>query len=124
MKKNYDYITLLTRDEFRNLCFERANGMCCIPGCNCKGDDAHHIMDRKLWSDGGYYLSNAASVCNKHHIDCETGVYTPYQVMQFAGIDIKYLKKPQSLDWLSDEDYKEMFINGEINKFGEGIWYE
>ena len=30
-----------------------------------------HIMDRKLFKDGGYYLNNAASVCSEHHFDCE-----------------------------------------------------
>lgn len=26
-----------------------------------------HIIKRKLFSDGGYYLDNAASVCDEHH---------------------------------------------------------
>jgi hypothetical protein len=52
-------------------------------------------------------------------MDCEKGIYTPYQVMKFAGIDIKYLQKPDTLDWLTDAEYKELFINGEINKWGK-----
>lgn len=32
---------------------------------------AHHIIERKLFDDGGYYLDNGASVCDNHHWDCE-----------------------------------------------------
>ena len=35
--------------------------------------DAHHIMDRRLWKDGGYYLSNGAALCSKHHLDDDDG---------------------------------------------------
>ena len=110
---------LLTREEFKKQVFARTNGKCCVPGCTCDAVDAHHIMDRKLWKDSGYYLSNCAPVCYRHHMDCEKGVWSPYQVMKFAGIDIKYLQKPDSLDWLTDEEYKELFINEQINKWGK-----
>lgn len=118
MKNEVEYNTLLTRKEFKDIGFNRTNGMCCIPGCKEKAVDAHHIMDRKLWKDGGYYLSNCAPVCEKHHIDCENGTYTPYQVMKFANIDIGHLQKPDSFNWMTDDEYKEMFINEELDKFG------
>lgn len=119
MKDYFEYNTLLTREKFKQLGFLRTKGMCCIPGCREHADDAHHIMDRKLWSDSGYYLSNCAPVCYQHHMDCEKMKWTPYQVMKFADIDIKYLQKPDKLDWLSFDEYKELFINGEINKWGK-----
>lgn len=119
MKNAVEYNTLLSREDFKKFGFLSTGGICCIPGCKECAVDAHHIMDRKLWKDGGYYLSNCAPVCEKHHIDCENGTYTPYQVMQFAKIDIKYLKKPSSFDWMTDDEYREMFINGELDKFGK-----
>lgn len=61
---------LLTRDEFRSKVFERDNHTCVF--CNKKAKDAHHIIERRLWSDGGYYLNNGASVCEDHHILCES----------------------------------------------------
>lgn len=118
MKESVAMGSLLSREDFKTFGFLRMNGMCCVPGCCEKAVDAHHIMDRKLWKDGGYYLSNCAPVCEKHHLDCENGTYTPYQVMKFAKIDIEYLKKPSSFNWMTDDEYREMFINGELDKFG------
>lgn len=48
--------------------------------------DAHHILDRKLWSDGGYYLSNGASVCGQHHWQCEITELSVETVRQAAKI--------------------------------------
>ena len=121
MKETISYNTLLNRENFKKFGFLRTGGMCCFPGCCQCAVDAHHIMDRKLWSDGGYYLSNCAPVCEKHHLDCEHGVYTPYQVMKFANIDIQYLKKPDAFVWMTNEEYKEMFVNGVLDKFGNVV---
>ena len=118
MKEPVEFNTLLSRKEFKELGFRRTNGMCCFPGCKEQAVDAHHIMDRKLWKDCGYYLSNCAPVCGKHHIECEDGTYSPYQVMKYANIGIEHLQKPDSFDWMSDEEYKEMFVNEELDKFG------
>ena len=60
---------LLTRDQFRSAVFERDNHQCVI--CKTPAKDAHHILERRLWDDGGYYLDNGASVCALHHILCE-----------------------------------------------------
>lgn len=30
-----------------------------------------HIIERKLFLDGGYYIDNGASVCDEHHWSCE-----------------------------------------------------
>jgi hypothetical protein len=62
-------MNLLTRDEFREKVFNRDNNKCVL--CNSPAQDAHHIMERKLWSDGGYYLDNGASLCAYHHILAE-----------------------------------------------------
>lgn len=118
MEKPVDYNTLLSRKDFKELGFRRTNGLCCFPGCCEKAVDAHHIMDRKLWKDGGYYLSNCAPVCEKHHLDCENDVISPLKVMEYAGIDIEHLQKPDSFDWMTDEEYKELFLGEELDKFG------
>lgn len=61
---------LLTRDAFREGVFAR-DGNCCV-FCGRPAVDAHHILERRLWPDGGYYLNNGASVCAEHHMLCET----------------------------------------------------
>lgn len=119
MKEEIGYNTLLSREKFKELGFKRTEQKCCIPGCTHIAEDAHHIMDRKLWKDSGYYLSNCAPVCYEHHKDCENGLYTPYQLMKFCNIDIKYLQKPDKIDWLTYEEYKELFMNEMINKWGK-----
>lgn len=45
-----------------------------------------HIIERKLFDDGGYYLNNAASVCEKHHIECEKTLITVEEVYKAAKI--------------------------------------
>jgi len=45
---------LLTRDEFREGVFARDRHTCV--NCRKPGVDAHHIMERRLFPDGGYYL--------------------------------------------------------------------
>ena len=45
-----------------------------------------HIIERKLFDDGGYYLNNAASVCEHHHIECEKTLITVGEVYKAAKI--------------------------------------
>ncbi len=44
---------LLTRAAFRAAVFARDGGRCVI--CGAVAVDPHHILDRALWPDGGYY---------------------------------------------------------------------
>lgn len=39
-----------------------------------------------MFEDGGYYLNNAASVCEEHHIDCEKTLITVEAVYLAANI--------------------------------------
>lgn len=78
---------LLTRDQFRNNVFDRDRSRCVI--CLDTAKDAHHILERRLWPDGGYYLNNGASVCEKHHIMCETTEISVEEIREAACI-----KKP------------------------------
>lgn len=75
---------LLSRDEFRELTFKRDHHTCVF--CEKPAQDAHHIVERRLWPDQGYYLENGASVCDVHHILCETTEITVEQVREACGI--------------------------------------
>lgn len=48
--------------------------------------DAHHIIERRLWSDGGYYLDNGASLCAEHHLLAEQTLLTPEYLRERCGI--------------------------------------
>lgn len=75
---------LLSRDQFREKVFARDRGLCVI--CNSPAQDAHHIIDRRLFPDGGYYLDNGASLCGKCHIKAEQTVISCEEIRQAAGI--------------------------------------
>lgn len=40
--------------------------------CGDAGVDAHHIMERRLFPNGGYYVENGATVCSKCHLLAES----------------------------------------------------
>lgn len=75
---------LLTRDQFREGVFARDGHKCVI--CKEPAVDAHHILERRLWPDGGYYLSNGVSVCETHHIQAEQTVLGCTELRLAAGI--------------------------------------
>lgn len=76
---------LLTRDDFRESVFKRDGFKCVF--CGKPAADAHHILERRLFNNGGYYLSNGASVCGDCHIKCETTEYSVEDVRQACGIE-------------------------------------
>jgi len=75
---------LLTRDQFRSEVFRRDQHLCVI--CKKLGQDAHHIMERRLFPDGGYYLDNGATVCGDCHIEAEKTLLPPDQLRTAIGI--------------------------------------
>ena len=76
---------LLTRDNFREGVFARDKHKCVF--CDKPAQDAHHILERRLWPDGGYYLENGASVCGEHHLECERTTISVADVRAAAGIN-------------------------------------
>lgn len=82
---------LLSRDDFREGVFKRDGYRCVFCGKKAEETpegklDAHHILERRLWPDGGYYLENGATVCEKHHLDCERTVIPVENVRHYAGV--------------------------------------
>lgn len=75
---------LLTRDDFREKTFIRDGHKCVI--CEEKAKDAHHIIERRLFSDGGYYLDNGASLCEIHHIQAEQTILSCQEIREKSGI--------------------------------------
>lgn len=75
---------LLSRDQFREGTFARDKHTCVF--CDKPAVDAHHIMERRLFADSGYYLENGASVCAEHHIACEQTTISLEQVREACGI--------------------------------------
>jgi RNA ligase len=78
-------MNLLSRDEFRKAVFERDRNKCVI--CGKLAQDAHHIMERRLFENGGYYINNGASLCGKHHILAETTELSCEEIREKARIN-------------------------------------
>lgn len=79
--------TELDREEFKNQALKRDKHRCVFCG-EKTGVTVHHILDRKLWPDrGGYYLSNAATVCEKHHWQTELTNLSVDEVRKAAKIE-------------------------------------
>jgi hypothetical protein len=72
------------RSSARDACFTRDGGKCVL--CGAPAQDAHHIIERRLWPDGGYVLDNLASVCGECHLRCERTEISVEQVREAAGI--------------------------------------
>jgi hypothetical protein len=54
--------------------------------CSKPATAAHHIIERRLWSDGGYYLNNGVSICDEHHLDCEMTTISVEEIREACGI--------------------------------------
>src|SRR2546427_594126 len=75
---------LLTREPFRRSAFERDGYRCVL--CHAVATAVHHLMERRLFADGGYDLNNAASVCRPCHLRCEQTLVSVEEVREAAGI--------------------------------------
>lgn len=78
-------MSLLSRNKFRESVFQRDNCKCVVCGENAV--DAHHIIGRRLFDDGGYYLDNGASLCQKHHLEAEMTVLSCEDIRELCGIE-------------------------------------
>jgi hypothetical protein len=76
--------SLLTREKFKELVFKRDKHKCIC--CAQPAVDAHHLLERKLFTDGGYYLNNGVSLCAGCHLKAETTELTVEELRQKANI--------------------------------------
>jgi hypothetical protein len=102
---------LLTRDAFRDAVFSRDGYRCVF--CREPAVDAHHIMERRLFDDGGYYLDNGASVCARHHMLCETTELSVEEVRAACGITRAVLPPHLYRDQIYDKWGNPILPNGQ-----------
>lgn len=84
--RTVDPLLPLDRQKFHEAVMGRSHGLCVL--CGAPAVDAHHVLDRRLWSDGtqGLMLGNGAAVCGPCHVRCETTQVSVQVVRQQAGI--------------------------------------
>jgi len=97
---------LLSRSDFKEQVFARDKGKCLA--CDLPAVDAHHILERKLWTDGGYYLENGASLCSNHHLAAEDTSLSCEDIRKLAKISSYPIPE-------------HMFFNQDYDKWGNPI---
>lgn len=112
---------LLTRIEFNEHVSKRDNYACVI--CEKSANEVHHIIERKLWHDGGYYLDNGATLCSEHHYLAEQTILTCDQIRLSANIQNIIL--PEHLDIDSNYDkWGNMVLSNGTRLKGEMFYTE
>lgn len=114
---------LLSREEFKESVFKRDNNKCVM--CHAPAVDAHHVLDRKLFTDGGYYLKNGASLCSSCHEKAERDEISVQDILAKTGIDkVTGMILPSDLR-ISEDDENVDSIH--FDKWGNfclyGVWY-
>lgn len=107
----------LTRDQFRDLVLARDGHACVICGARAADGaklDVHHIMERRLFPDGGCYLNNGVTLCDdgeRHHLQAEMTALTPDELRSAAGITTTLLP-PGLDDELSYDKWGDAYLPG------------
>lgn len=102
---------VLSRNEFREGVFARDNHKCVI--CGEPAADAHHILERRLFDDGGYYLDNGASLCPQHHIEAEKTTLSAQAIREAIGISRVVLPSHLYEDQVYDKWGNPILPNGQ-----------
>lgn len=91
------------REEFRAAVRGRDGGLCVVPGCGGEGTDVHHLIERRLFPDGGYVASNGVSLCGPHHAEAEETVLDAQELRTAAGICEVVLPEGWDPGWRYDK---------------------
>ena len=94
--------TSLSRKLFLEAALCRDDHRCVICGVS-QGVRVQHILDQKLWPDNGYYLENAATLCEEHQLAAEYTTLSAEKIRQAAGIKTTVL--PPQLTTTEFEEY-------------------
>lgn len=80
--------------------------------CGKPAVDAHHIIERRLFPVGGYYLANGASLCPEHHLLAESTELSADKIREAAGITEIILPPHLYEDCTYDKWGNEILPNG------------
>ena len=101
---------ILTRDQFREAVFTRDERLCVH--CKKPGADAHHIIERRLFPNGGYYLSNGVTLCSECHLEAEATLISCETLRSDAGITTAVLPPHFFPDGIYDKWGNQILENG------------
>lgn len=112
------------RSKFRSAVFAESNNSCIVPWCPNDADDAHHILERALWGDGGYVPANGAAVCNHHHQYAESNDIPPQAFWLWKAV-LKGDCHPREFaawdDLGIETPLPDQIASKDVNKWGEAF---
>lgn len=114
-------MNLMDRDRFRDTVFYRDKHKCVIHK-DISAQDAHHITERRLWENGGYYVENGASLCAQCHLEAEMTVLSCDEIRAAAGIDQIVLPEHLYPDYNYDKWGNIILDNG--NRLKGELFYD
>lgn len=100
---------LLSPTQFQEVILVRDKHCCVI--CQKPGARVAHLMDKALWSDGGYYQENGATVCLEHDLAFKRTQISVEEVRQAAGISTILLPEHLSVDCQYDRYGNQLVAN-------------
>lgn len=101
---------LLTRDQFHVQALTRDGGHCVV--CKQVATEIHHCIERRLFSDGGYYIENGISLCNPCHVKAEQTLISCEELRELAGIQQVILPEHLYADQVYDKWANPILPNG------------
>ncbi len=115
---------LLTRDNFRESVFQRDAHKCVVCGVASTESqlDAHHIIERRLFPDGGYYIDNGATLCSEHHMLAEQTVLSCDEIRSLCGIH-RVVLPPHLYDDLAYDKWSNIILQNGTRLRGE-LFYD
>lgn len=90
----------MKREFFREHVMQRDNYRCV--NCDVPATEVHHIMERRLFVDGGYLMDNGVSLCNACHWLAEMTLLSTDELRELAGIT--KIELPAHLDPVATYD--------------------
>ena len=75
----------LSREQFSAAVLALLAGRCAVPHCPHDAVEAHHLLNRNLWVDGGYYVANGAPLCSEHHLAAERTTLSVSDLRTWCG---------------------------------------
>jgi len=102
---------LLSPIQFQDAVLSR-DKHCCVM-CKQPGSKVVHLLDKDLWSDGGFYRENGATVCQEHDLAFKRTLLSVEQVRQAAGIATVILPMHLSVDHQYDRYGNQLIANSQ-----------
>lgn len=106
------------RKKFAEEVTRRDKGKCVI--CGDSGVDVHHIIDRHLFSDGGYNIDNGVLLCSTCHLSAESGEFDCQDLRNCAGITNIVI--PDLIPYIGNMDRFGAQRSGILRKYPK-IWH-